>query len=97
MLADALTEELQDIVTNGVTEQELRKCQNKLRTSVAYELQHCTGVAEAAAQSVLFYNDAERINTLLNKYASITINDVRAFTQQTLQLGSLIRTDIIAA
>ncbi|MBL7973285.1 MAG: insulinase family protein [Candidatus Kapabacteria bacterium] len=97
MLADALTEELQDIVTNGVTEQELRKCQNKLRTSVAYELQHCTGVAEAAAQSVLFYNDAERINTLLNKYASITIDDVRAFTQQTLQLDSLIRTDIIAA
>lgn len=96
MLAQALTDEISNTLQQGLTEQEIHKCRNKLRTAVAYELQHCSGVAESVAQSVLFWNDAERVNSLLDKYAAITIDDVQNFANATLQLNSVVRTDIIA-
>ncbi|MBL7997670.1 MAG: insulinase family protein [Candidatus Kapabacteria bacterium] len=78
----ALRNEVQRIVTEGITEDELEKAKAKVKTSLALELQTTDGVADALAQLTLFFNDPNRIATHIQKYNSVTTDHVNTLARE---------------
>lgn len=77
-ISNELQNELNKIVDN-VTNYELDKAINQITTHLAYELQSTSGIAETLSHLTLFQNDPYKINTLIERYKSITLNDVYKF------------------
>ncbi len=96
--ADQLIEGIRSTIAATVcTEADRTKAVNKLRTSLAAELQRVSGVADAVAYHTLFYDEPEQVNQLLDKYSAQPL----ALVQQLVTDCSLIslgaRVDVIPA
>lgn len=96
-LTEALDIEISSLLRDGISEQELHKARNKLQTSVAYELQTSTGVADAVANQVLFWNDPIRVNTLIERYNTISPTIVHDFIHDTFRQEHRVQVDVASA
>lgn len=77
----AINEELEKIATSLITETELQKVKNKTESVVAFE----DMALMSRANSLAFYEllgNANLMNTELEKYYSITANDILNYSQQ---------------
>jgi zinc protease len=76
----AINEELQKIMTEQISEAELQKVKNKTESVIAFE----DMALMSRANSLAFYEllgNANLMNTELEKYNSVTINDILEYSQ----------------
>jgi zinc protease len=67
---------INDIRTNGVSENELQKIKNRIETRFAYRKQSIVHKADLLAHYKTFHNDPSIINSVINRYLNITMNDI---------------------
>jgi zinc protease len=73
----ALDAQIDNILRNGVTEDELKKAKNQFLTGKLRELQTNNGKASALGEAAVIYGDAERVNTDLAKLQAVTADQVK--------------------
>ncbi len=96
VIRENLLLEIDRLCRDGIQQQELSKARNKIQTSIAYELQSSGGVADTVAQQVLFWNDAERVNTLMDRYNAIGCEEIVEFARQVFREQNLVQVEILA-
>ncbi|MEZ5046687.1 MAG: pitrilysin family protein [Chitinophagaceae bacterium] len=84
-LEKAMDEEVDNIVKNGVTDEELEKCKNQLENEFVSQNQKVLGIVENLANYHVYYGDANLINTELNRYSKITKADLKRVAEKYLQ------------
>jgi predicted Zn-dependent peptidase len=78
-----------------VTQKHLDAAVNKLRTSHAAEIMKANGVADSVAWTTLFWNDPQRMNTILDDYRKVTLEQITSLISALCQADSLTRLDIV--
>lgn len=91
-LSDAVFETLRGAEE---TQKHLDAAVNKLRTSHAAEIMKANGVADSVAWTTLFWNDPQRMNTILDDYRTVTLDQVTAVRREISQADKLARLDIV--
>lgn len=91
-LVDATISALQE---TAITEEMLQAAVNKMRTSHAAELQKVNGVSDVVAWTTLFWNDPKYVNTALDRYTTITVQDVQNVVDRCSRIEECIRLDIV--
>jgi zinc protease len=81
----ALNAVLSEVARHGVTERELQKAKNKVEARTIASRVTLQGRADQLAHAALFYADAGRVNTLLEEYGRITMEDIREAANLYLQ------------
>src|SRR5882724_6076254 len=79
-IADAegsLNKEIEDVLKNGVAEEELQKAKNRFLTGKLEERETVNGKASALGQAVVMYGDASRVNTDLGKLQAVTTAQIK--------------------
>jgi predicted Zn-dependent peptidase len=76
-LAAALRAEAARIVAAGVTPEELEKAKNAFRRGYVFGRQDSMGMAESIQHYVHFHDDVAEINTDLERYLAVTLDDIR--------------------
>ncbi len=78
-----------------VTQKHLDAAVNKLRTSHASEIMKANGVADSVAWTTLFWNDPQRMNTILDDYRNVTLEQIIALQQEVSTADAFTRLDIV--
>lgn len=73
---DELDRIIEEIVSGNVTDTEIQKVKNKVEARNVYRRQTILSKADQLAHYKTFYNDANRINTILSNYEAITKEDI---------------------
>jgi len=68
------------VKTGGLTDNELQKVKNRIETRHAYRMQTNLAKADMLAHYKTFYNDAGLINTNIENYRQITLDDITGTT-----------------
>jgi zinc protease len=76
-LEQALQSVLDEVIANGVTEDELRKAMNKTEARLIASRITVQGKADQLAHCYLFFGDASRANSMLEEYSTVTVEDLR--------------------
>jgi predicted Zn-dependent peptidase len=76
-LEEVIYEEIEKIQTDGVTERELEKVKNKFQSSFISRLESPFNRAVLLATYEVMQKDANLINTELEKYLSVTTQDIQ--------------------
>ncbi len=76
-LEAALRAEVARIIDEGVTAEELEKARNAFRASDIFGRQTGMAIAEEIQHFVHFHDSVDEINTDLDRYMSVTIDDIR--------------------
>jgi zinc protease len=95
-LEEVFQQEIGSLLASGVTDAEVEKAKNVLQTRLAYHLQTCSGVADSVAQNALFWNDAQRVNTVLDQVDAISTEEVNEFARDVLGKDT-VKVEIVAA
>lgn len=69
--------ELQSVAKKGVTERELQKAKNRVRSMFVFGLEANLSRAKALATFELYYGDATLLKTELDRYLDVTLDDVK--------------------
>jgi len=80
----AIDEEIQKLTTSLIEESELQKIKNKTESVIAFEDMSIMSRANSLAMYELL-GDASMMNTELQKYQDITVEDIRQYSQQIFQ------------
>jgi len=73
----ALDAQLENVLKNGVTEDELKKAKSQFLTGKLRELQTNNGKAGALGAAAVLYGDAARVNTELAKVQAVTADQIK--------------------
>lgn len=76
-LAAALQAEVERIVAEGITAEELEKAKNGFRRDHVFSRQTSMGIAEAVQHYVHFHDSVDEINTDMQKYLAVTAADIQ--------------------
>ncbi|MBU3698820.1 MAG: insulinase family protein [Candidatus Kapabacteria bacterium] len=91
-LAEAITGALCDA---DMTKKHVDAGINKIRSYHASELQKVNGVSDVVAWTTLFYNDPTRMNTILDDYRAVGIDQIMELRKTCCDVDSLIRLDVV--
>jgi len=97
-LEETIWAEIEDIKENGVTEREVQKAKNSYEASFIYRLQRVGGFSGISdqLQSYNFYQgDPGYFNKDLNRYGTVTPDDVQAVAQQYLNPGQRVVLSVV--
>lgn len=83
-LENMLFEEIEKIKTDGVSEEELNKVKNKYESNFIYKLEMPYQRAVQLALYKTIQNDANLINTIIDKYLTVTTKDIQRVAQKYL-------------
>ncbi len=83
-LGTAFTKEIEDVQKNGVTEEEFQKARNQLETQFARRFDNALDKAQALASYETYFNDPGLINTEIERYMSLTRDDIKRVASQYL-------------
>ncbi len=75
-LEKAMDEEVNNIVKNGITEEELQKCKNQIENDFISKNQRVLGIVESLADYHVYFGDANLINTEISRYMKVTKEDI---------------------
>ncbi len=78
--ADAIEKSLKEVIdntkTNGITKEEFQRALNVIETQYINSLSNTEGVAEQLATNYTYFRNTNLINTTLDEYQKITLEDV---------------------
>ncbi|MFN3196456.1 MAG: M16 family metallopeptidase [Chlorobiota bacterium] len=83
-LQKALFQEIDKVVKNGVTEEELKKAKNIEEANTIMSNKNTLTKAMTIAKYWAYYNDPEMINTEIDKYLSVTQEDIKRVAKKYL-------------
>jgi predicted Zn-dependent peptidase len=86
---------MQELVQQGVTERELTKAKNRIRTRIARTMQRVSGIADEAAHQALFFNAPERVFTLADAYNAVSVERVHDFAKRIFTQEHEVRIDFV--
>ncbi len=89
-LESAVNDILQNIIEQGVEPAELEKAKNKSESIIVASRLSVEGKADQLAHAALMYGDAGRVNTLLDEYLSISLEEVRSVAQKYLRTDNRV-------
>ncbi len=92
---ESMWQVLADVVQNGITERELTKAKNRIRTRIARTVQRASGIADEAAHQALFFNDPSRVFRLADDYAAITAEEIHQFAAKLFTVDNEVRVDFV--
>jgi len=72
-----LSDQIDSVLKQGVTEAELEKAKNRYLTSKLLELETTNGKASALGEAAVVYGDAAHVNTALAKVQAVTAVQIR--------------------
>jgi zinc protease len=75
---NALDAEIQKVLKDGVTEEELAKAKNQYLTGKLRELQTANGKASAIGEAAVMYGKAEQVNQEFAKIQAVTAEQIKA-------------------
>ena len=81
-LDQALTEEIQGVVANGVTEEEFQKARNAMESQFAQSGGTMSDRARSLAHYSMFFGDTSLINTELERYLAVKREDLQRVAQK---------------
>jgi zinc protease len=73
----ALADQIENVLTKGVTDAELAKAKNRLLTSKLLERETANGKASALGEAAVVYGDAARVNTDLAMMQAVTAAQIK--------------------
>jgi len=79
-----LNEEIKNIIQNGVSDKELQKVKNIIETEFAFANKNNLEKAEALAEYLSYYGDADLINTEIDRFLKVTIDDIKKVAKKYL-------------
>jgi len=83
-LENALLDEISKLIKDGVSDFELEKVKNQIEAYKIRELQSMTHIADSFNQGATYFDDPGYINTDIDHYSSINLDDVNSFTKNYL-------------
>ncbi|MCU0425783.1 MAG: insulinase family protein [Candidatus Kapabacteria bacterium] len=86
---------LENVLKSGITDHELNKAKNRIKTRIARTVQRASGIADEAAHQALFFDDPARVFRLSDDYTSITADAVHAFAKKLFTRENEIRIDFV--
>ncbi|MBN2134345.1 MAG: insulinase family protein [Acidobacteria bacterium] len=90
-------EELEKIKNEGITQRELQKAVNNVKSSFYDELQTIGGKADLLGRAEIYYGDYKKVFERMKKYAVVSLEDIKTaakkyFTVDQMTTGNLIPT-----
>lgn len=83
-LAGSMEEIVEDVRENGVTEREFQKARNQIETSLASRFNSVLSRAMALATATTFEGDPNGVNTELDRYLAVRLEDVQRVARKYL-------------
>jgi predicted Zn-dependent peptidase len=90
-----MDEEIAKIQNEGITAEELQKAKTKLKTEFVSSRETVMGKAESIHHYIWLHNDLSVINTDLDRYLAVTVQDIQRVAKQYLRSDN--RTMVTAA
>lgn len=84
-LESAIYEEIDRLIQDGVTEQELRKIKNRKLSAFYKEMETINGKADNLGTYELFFGDYTKLFTAPESYEKVTTDDIRRVAKQYLK------------
>lgn len=84
-LEKAMTDQVDEIVKNGVTSDELVKAKNATESNFVAQNGKVLGIVENLANYHVYYGDANLINTEIDRYMKVTQDDIKRVAKKYLQ------------
>lgn len=84
-LEKAMNDEVEKILQNGVTEEELQKCKNQMEKEFVTQNQRVLGIVENLANYHVYFGNTNLINTELERYMKVTTKDLLDVAKKYLQ------------
>lgn len=89
-LEDAMTEEIEKIQDQLISEQEFQKLRNKVENDFVTANSTVFGIAESLANYKMYFGDANLINTELDRYLKVTREDIREAARKYLNKNNRV-------
>ena len=81
-LEKAMNDEIENIVNNPVSADELQKCKNQIENQFISQNQRVLGIVENLANYHVYFGNANLINTELDRYMKVTVADMQAVAKK---------------
>lgn len=94
-LYNSIIDSLHQLKGGFLDSKEFEKSRNQLSTQLAYEMQYSSGVADLIAQQAIFWNDPERLFSLMDHYRSVTQDHIEDFINKYLDPANAVRIDVL--
>jgi predicted Zn-dependent peptidase len=75
-LEKSMDEEVNRILTSGISEEELQKCKNQIENDFISQNQRVLGIVENLANYHVYFGDANLINKELDRYMKVSTADM---------------------
>jgi zinc protease len=89
--------ELADIADKGITEHELEKAKNRIRSMFVFELETNLERAMRLAEFDMYFGDANLLNQEASRYLAVTLDDVKRVAKQYFAPTNRTVLDVIPA
>jgi predicted Zn-dependent peptidase len=83
-LEEAIDEEINKVVASGVTAEELQKAKNSTENSFYSGNSSILGIVENLANYHVYYGDANLINSEIDRYMKVTLDDIKRVAKKYL-------------
>lgn len=81
-LEKAMNDEIENIVNNPVSADELQKCKNQIENQFISQNQRVLGIVENLANYHVYFGNTNLINTELDRYMKVTVADMQAVAKK---------------
>ena len=81
-LEKAMNDEVEKVIKDGVSAEELQKCKNQVENEFISKNQRVLGIVETLANYHVYYGNTNLINTEIDRYMKVTAADMQAVAKK---------------
>lgn len=94
MLYDAILNIIKKVKSTGIEKRLLEKASNQLTYGLARELNYASNIADLAGSFAMFFDEPERIYSILDRYNNVSIDNLLNFSDEIIKFDELIRVNV---
>ena len=83
-LENAIDEQLDKVIANGISEDDFQKLQAQVENAVVSRHASVAGIAESLAEAKTFFGDADEVNREMDKYNQVSRADIQRVAKEYL-------------